>query len=118
MSLTPRQSAIPPADPPSDVLAAARTDAARTPTEERPAWLDRFVWSVLGKILAAAAFAALAVYAFDQLGHLLGILAISLFFALAMIPGVEALVRRFGMRRGAAVGIIYLAALVAVDLNR
>ncbi|MDN4483609.1 AI-2E family transporter [Demequina lignilytica] len=106
----------PPANPPSDVLAAARTDAARPTGPERPAWVDRFVWSVLAKALAAAAFAALAVYSFSALGHLLGVLAISLFFALAMIPGVEALVRRFHMRRGAAVGIIYLAALVAVVL--
>lgn len=123
MSTNPLTTPPPPAEPPSEVVAAARADAARADAaresaadgsgRERPAWLDRFVWSVLFKVVAVAALGAVAVYAIDQLGHLLGMLAIALFFALAMIPGVEALVRRFGMRRGAAVGIIYLAALVA-----
>ncbi|GMA35056.1 AI-2E family transporter [Demequina litorisediminis] len=43
-------------------------------------------------------------------------LLISLFFALAIIPGVEALVKKFNMRRGAAVGIIFITAMVAVVL--
>ena len=104
---------IPPGDIPEEVArAAARESLRREAAGAKPAWIDRFVWSALWKAVAVGAIAAAAVIALDHLGHLLGLLAIALFFALAMIPGVEALVKRYGMRRGAAVGIIYLAALV------
>jgi predicted PurR-regulated permease PerM len=41
-------------------------------------------------------------------------LAISFFFSLALQPGVMRLVHRFGWRRGAAVGVIYLALFVGI----
>lgn len=78
---------------------------------EQPAWLDQFVWSVLWKAVAVAIATAAGLALLWQLRSLIGLLAISLFFALAIIPGVEALVRRFSMRRGAAVGIVYVVAL-------
>lgn len=125
-----RPSLTPPAEPPREVREAARAAAAAdraakddrtaggegTARHERPAWVDAFVWSVLAKTAAAAVLVAIAVVMFDRLQHLLGLLAIALFFALAMIPGVEALVRRFEMRRGAAVGVIYLGALLVAAL--
>lgn len=107
---------IPPAEPPSDIKAAALKDVAARRPDSRPDWVDKYAWSVLGKIVAMAVLVTVGVLAFTQLRHLLGVLAIALFFALAMIPGVEALVRRFNMRRGAAVGIIYAAAVVAIGL--
>ncbi|WNM27924.1 AI-2E family transporter [Demequina capsici] len=103
-------------DLPADVIAAARTDAANRPAASLPAWADRLIWTVLWKIVAVGLAVAAGLWAIGQLSHFLGLLGIALFFALAMIPGVEALTRRFGMRRGAAVGIIYLAALLVVVL--
>ncbi|WP_084075118.1 AI-2E family transporter [Demequina sp. NBRC 110052] len=103
-------------EPPVEVVEAARAEyASRDKGDPHPV-SDRFVWSVLWKIVAVGVLVAIGVYVFGQLSHLLGLLFISLFFALAMIPGVEALTTRFGMRRGAAVGIIYLAAVAVVTL--
>ena len=45
---------------------------------------------------------------------LLGLLAMSFFFSLALDPAVRNLHRRFGWRRGAAVGVIYAGAVVFV----
>ncbi|WP_159449662.1 AI-2E family transporter [Demequina sp. NBRC 110057] len=101
---------------PSAVAHAAQTVKDERPDTSPPAWANRFVWQSAWKLVAVVALAALAVVVVLQLRHLLGSLTISLFFALAIIPGVEALVRRFGMRRGAAVGIIFITALVAVVL--
>lgn len=112
MTATPGSGAVPPASPPPEIVEAARADSARDRASQRPAWVDLFVWNTLWKMVAVGILTAAAIVAFVELRHLLGQLAIALFFALAMIPGVEALVRRFHMRRGAAVGAIYLAAIL------
>ncbi|WP_084125606.1 AI-2E family transporter [Demequina sp. NBRC 110054] len=101
-------------DLPPEVVAAARKDAATRPDASLPAWVDGLIWSVLWKIVAVGLVVAAGMWALGQLSHFLGLLFIALFFALAMIPGVEALTSRFGIRRGAAVGIIYLAAVILV----
>ncbi len=99
---------------PAEVVEAARKDAADRPSVSLPAWTDKLIWSVLWKIVAVGLVVGAGLWAVGQLSHFLGLLFVSLFFALAMIPGVEALTKRFGMKRGAAVGVIYLAALVLV----
>ncbi|WP_159449144.1 AI-2E family transporter [Demequina sp. NBRC 110055] len=101
---------------PSEVAQAAQAVKGERPDTSPPAWVNRFVWQSAWKVVVVVALAALAVVVVMQLRHLIGVLVISLFFALAIIPGVEALVRRFHMRRGAAVGIIFITAMVAVVL--
>lgn len=84
---------------------------ARSVTEAKPAWLDQFVWSVLWKIVAVSLATALLLLLGRELRHLLWLLVVSSFFAVAMIPGVEQIHRRWGRRRGAAVGVIYVSAV-------
>ena len=83
--------------------------AARLVMKARPAWLDQFVWSVLWKVVAVFLATALMLLLARETQHLLWLLVVSSFFALAMIPGVEHAQRRWGWRRGAAVGLIYLS---------
>lgn len=101
---------------PQDVARAARL-WADSPTFEAPpfaAWTERMVWRSLWKFVVVVAVAALAVLAVLQARHLIAMLIVALFFALAIVPGVNALVRRWNMRRGAAVGIIFALATVGV----
>lgn len=83
----------------------------RTDLRDR-ATLDHFVWTVLWKVVAVGLITAAGLFALHEARHLLSLLVISTFFALAIIPGVAALQRRFAWRRGAAVAVIYLAGLV------
>jgi predicted PurR-regulated permease PerM len=80
------------------------------------ATLNHFVWTVLWKIVAVGLMTAAGLFVAFQARHLLSLLVMSTFFALAIIPGVAALQRRFGWRRGPAVGVIYLIALVVGGL--
>ena len=82
---------------------------ARGVAEAKPAWLDHFVWSALWKFVAVAVATALLLLLARELRHLLWLLVVSSFFALAMIPGVEQIHRRWEWRRGAAVGVIYVS---------
>jgi predicted PurR-regulated permease PerM len=91
-------------------------EVARSVTEARPAWLDQFVWSVLWKFLAVSLAAALLVLLARDLRHLLWLLVVSSFFAIAMIPGVEQLHGRWGRRRGAAVAVIYASVVSFIVL--
>jgi predicted PurR-regulated permease PerM len=88
----------------------------RSATEAKPAWLEQFVWSVFWKLAAVALATALLVLLAGELQHLLWLLVVSSFFALAMIPGVEHLHRRWGRGRGAAVGVIYLCVVSFIVL--
>ncbi len=82
---------------------------------ERPDWIDRFVWQSLWKVVVVGLATTAILWAAWQMRQLLLLVIVSLFFALAMIPGVTHIHRRWGWRRGAAVGVIYagLAILVA-----
>jgi len=103
-------------DVPTDVALAARLWAGdkKYKEPEYAGWANYFTWIVLRKTVVVAAITTLAVLAIIQARGLVGMLIISTFFALAIIPGVNALHARFGMKRGAAVGIVYLIALVAL----
>ena len=87
-----------------------------TEARAKPPWVDRFVWSALWKaVVVVAAVTALTVAA-TRAGDLLRTLVVSGFFALALIPAVNYIHGRWGWRRGAAVGVVYLVGVVSVVL--
>lgn len=69
-------------------------------------------WRAVAVILVTLAF----LWGVNQARHLVSMLAISLFFGLALVPGVNHLHQRRGWRRGAAVWFIYGVGLVALLL--
>jgi predicted PurR-regulated permease PerM len=69
-------------------------------------------WRAISVILVTLAF----LWAVDQARHLVSMLAISLFFGLALVPGVNQLHQKRGWRRGAAVWFIYGVGLVVLLL--
>lgn len=69
---------------------------------------SRSIWQVIGAVLLTI----VGLTVIDRTRHLLVQLAIAFFFALAIIPLVERLHRKRGWRRGAAVGVVYGAAVV------
>ena len=73
-------------------------------------------WQTIWKVIAAILITLLALWAAGQMSTLLSMLAISFFFSLAMQPAVMWLVDRYAWKRGAAVGLIYLAGFVATIL--
>ena len=72
----------------------------------------RTVLAVLGIILAVAVLVEIVLISRQVLSWIL----ISVFFALALNPGVDWLQRRGVKRRGLAVGAVYLATFVAIGL--
>ena len=70
------------------------------------------MWRAVAVVLLTLA----ALWAVDQARDLVTMLVISVFFALALVPGVEHLHKKRGWRRGAAVAVIYLVGAVAVVL--
>jgi predicted PurR-regulated permease PerM len=72
----------------------------------------RTMWLAVGVVLATLA----GLWAVTQARHLVSLLVISMFFALALVPGVNYFHEKRGWRRGGAVGAIYLAGLAALLL--
>ena len=70
------------------------------------------LWRAVAVVLLTLA----ALWAVNQARGLATMLVVSIFFALALVPGVEHLHKKRGWRRGAAVGVIYLVGAVAVLL--
>jgi len=70
------------------------------------------IWQVIGAILLTL----FGLWAIGEMSGLLWMLGISFFFSLALQPAVLWLVDRYGWRRGAAVGVIYLAGFVFMIL--
>ena len=68
------------------------------------------VWRVIGAILLTLLLLRFAASA----STLLGMVALSFFFSLALEPAVQNLHNRYGWRRGAAVGVIYAAGFAFV----
>ena len=66
------------------------------------------IWQVIGAILITLVL----LWALVQARSLVSMLILSLFFANALLPATNALVRRYSWRRGAAVGAIYLGGFV------
>ena len=73
-------------------------------------------WQTIWKVIGAILITLLALWAAGEMSTLLSMLAISFFFSLALQPAVMWLVDRYEWRRGAAVGVIYLAGFVASAL--
>ena len=91
-----------PADPPNEQTAPQNVTRMVITTGT--------IWRAVGVVLLTLA----ALWAVSQARDLVTMLVVSIFFALALIPGVEHLHQKRGWRRGAAVGVIYLVGAVAV----
>jgi predicted PurR-regulated permease PerM len=72
----------------------------------------RTIWRVIGAILVTLTL----LWAASTARGVLAMIALGLFFSLALDPGVRWLHDHLGWRRGAAVGVIYLAGLVVIGL--
>jgi predicted PurR-regulated permease PerM len=68
------------------------------------------IWQAIGAVLATL----ILLQAAGAARALLGMVALSFFFSLALDPAVRWLRRRYGWRRGAAVGMIYLLGVTFV----
>lgn len=101
---------------PDDVAEAALARAQAVESDDKPGWLDRFVWDSLWKVVGAGLLVAVGLVVAFRAQHLLGLLVISVFFALAMVPAVKHMHERWGWRRGAAVGAIYAGLILFVIL--
>lgn len=83
---------------------------------QAPAWTKPLIrWSIWRFILYVLITIVL-IWMAGQARSLLSMIVISLFFGLALIPGVNWLHENRGWRRGAAVGFIYLAGFVFMAL--
>ncbi len=73
---------------------------------------SRSYWRAVGVVLLTL----FGLWAIHQARGLVAMLVISLFFALALVPGVNHFHEKRGWRRGAAVGFIYMVGLLALVL--
>ncbi|MCP4306617.1 MAG: AI-2E family transporter [bacterium] len=64
----------------------------------------RIIWQAIGAVLTTLVL----LWALNQARGIVSMVAISFFFSLALEPAVRKLTARFGWRRGAAVGAVYL----------
>ena len=99
---------------PDDVVAAARAGAAQSVSP--PAWLNKWVWQSLWKVVAVGLTTFVLVSMAWRAQSLLRLLGLSLFFAIAMVPAVNHLHAKRGWKRGAAVGAIYAVVLLFLVL--
>jgi predicted PurR-regulated permease PerM len=72
----------------------------------------RSIWRIIGAITITW----IAIWITGQAEHLIILLAMSLFFSLALQPAVLWLTTKYGWKRGSAVGVIYLVGMIAVVL--
>lgn len=70
----------------------------------------RIIWQAIGAVLSTFVL----IWALNEARGIVSMVAISFFFSLALDPGVRRLTGRFGWRRGAAVGVIYVSAAAFV----
>lgn len=73
---------------------------------------SRTVVRVVAIVLATLAL----LWAADNARTLVSMVVVSIFFTLALLPGVNHLHERYGWRRGAAVGVVYVGGIVATAL--
>jgi predicted PurR-regulated permease PerM len=72
----------------------------------------RIVWQAIAAVLATLVL----LWALNQARGIVSMVAISFFFSLALDPAVRRLTARFGWRRGAAVGVVYVGGTLFVFL--
>ncbi|MCP4224634.1 MAG: AI-2E family transporter, partial [Actinomycetia bacterium] len=94
----------PASGPPPDAVAAPAPVVRKIEIE------GRIIWQAIGAVLTTL----FLLWAFNQARSIISMVAISFFFSLALEPLVRGLTRRFEWRRGAAVGVIYLAGFLFV----
>jgi predicted PurR-regulated permease PerM len=94
------------------VAAPQERAASQRPASTRISVSTRTMWQFVGVVLITLA----AIWAIDQARGVVSMLVISWSFSLALVPGVDYFHRKRGWKRGAAVGFIYIAGLVAVIL--
>ena len=101
---------------PDDVAAAAQAtvDAPADSTTGRPRWVNKFVWEALWKAVVVGLAVTVGLMMVWRTQTLIRMLLVSLFFAIAMIPAVKYMHERWGWKRGAAVGAIYLGFVVFI----
>lgn len=88
-------------------------------TEERPRVIDPRVipWVPIRRVIVGVLATLAALWALYQMRALVAMMVISVFFSLALEPGVRWLASRYGWKRGSYVGGIYLAGLVVPSGN-
>lgn len=92
------------------------TNSPNATREPKPDWVDRFVWTVLWKVVAVGLAVAVLAVAATRAQDLLRMLIISVFFSLALIPAVNYIHTKWGWRRGGAVGFVYAAGFAFIVL--
>jgi predicted PurR-regulated permease PerM len=100
------------APPESVATGTPEPDAPRTRPELQIEVSARSIWQAIAAVLATLAL----LWAASRMSTLLTLLAIAFFFSLAMEPAVRQLHTHRGWRRGAAVGVIYVAAIALLVL--
>ncbi len=102
------------------VPASVRTAAIEADAEKQrrpaPPWLDQWVWQSLWKVVAVGLATFILIVVAWRAQTLLRQIGLSLFFAIAMVPGVNHLHQKRGWKRGAAVGAIYAGLILFLVL--
>jgi predicted PurR-regulated permease PerM len=91
---------------------ATEPEPAPEPGATRVVITTRTLWMAVWVILATL----FGLWALSEARGLVSLLIISMFFALALVPGVNYFHEKRGWRRGAAVGFIYLAGFLLLVL--
>jgi predicted PurR-regulated permease PerM len=97
---------------------ASDTDPQPGPTQSAESGVlkieieGKIVWQAIGAILATLVL----LWTLNQARGVVSMVAISFFFSLALDPAVRKLTARYGWRRGAAVGVVYVGGVLFVFL--
>ena len=114
-SNTPAELSDSPGSPPVAAAPVAETNRPTpAPAPGTPEWLMPFVTKATWRIVFIVLLVLAAMWAMRQAADLVIIIVVACFLALAMVPGVNYLVTRFGWSRGAATGLIFLGVIVVL----
>ena len=112
----PESAGSPAAAPTDDQATATAAPATATPAtaavDRAGPVITEITWRSAWRVVTVVLAVLLLLRAVTSARTLVGMVAISFFFSLALDPGVRALHHRYGWRRGSAVGVIYLAGFV------
>ena len=97
---------------PESVASDRQEPAAPQPAVTRIEIEARIIWQTIGAVLTTIVL----LWALNQARGIVSMVAISFFFSLALEPAVRKLTARYGWRRGAAVGVVYVGGALFVFL--